>query len=36
MTDYSKMSDFEINCEVLEVFNHDIKHMSLSGDSACS
>lgn len=35
MTDYSKMSDFEINCEVLEVFNPDIKHMSLSGDSAC-
>lgn len=35
MTDYSKMSYFEINCEVLEVFNPDIKHMSLSGDSAC-
>lgn len=33
--DYSKMSDFEINCEVLAVFNPDIKHMSLSGDNSC-
>ncbi len=35
MTDYSKLSDFEINCEVLAVFNPDIKHMSLSGDNSC-
>lgn len=34
-TDYSKMSDFEINCEVLAVFNPDIKHMSISGDNSC-
>lgn len=35
MTDYSKLSDFEINCEVLAVFSPDIKHMSLSGDNSC-
>ncbi|MGK9174134.1 DUF2591 domain-containing protein [Yokenella regensburgei] len=33
--DYSKLSDFEINCEVLEVFSPDIKHMCLSVDSTC-
>ena len=31
----SKMSDFEINCEVLSVFSPDIKHMCLSGDNSC-
>lgn len=35
MKDYVSMSDFEINCEVLAVFNPDIKHMSLSGDNSC-
>lgn len=33
--DYSKLSDFEINCDVLSVFNQDIKHMCLSGDNSC-
>jgi len=33
--DYSKLSDFDINCEVLEIFSPDIKHMCLSGDNSC-
>lgn len=33
--DYSNMSDFEINCEVLAVFSPDIKHMCMSGDNSC-
>ena len=33
--DYSKLSDFEINCEVLAVFSPDINHMCLSGDNTC-
>lgn len=33
--DYSKLSDFEINCEVLAVFSPDIKHMCLSADNSC-
>ncbi|QHJ81441.1 MAG: hypothetical protein [Bacteriophage sp.] len=33
--DYSKLSDFEINCEVLAVFSPDINHMCLSGDNSC-
>ncbi|MFP8442188.1 phage protein NinX family protein [Citrobacter braakii] len=33
--DYSKLSDFEINCEVLSVFSPDIKHMCLSADNSC-
>ena len=35
MIDYSKLSDFEINCDVLAVFNPDIKHMCLSADNLC-
>ncbi|MCW2477732.1 DUF2591 domain-containing protein [Candidatus Symbiopectobacterium sp. NZEC135] len=35
MKDYNELSDFEINCEVLEVFSPDIKHMCLSGDNTC-
>lgn len=33
--DYSKLSDFEINCDVLSVLSPDIKHMCLSGDNSC-
>ena len=33
--DYSTLSDFEINCEVLAVFSPDINHMCLSGDNTC-
>lgn len=33
--DYSKLSDFDINCEVLAVFSPDIKHMCLSADNTC-
>lgn len=33
--DYSKMSDFDINCEVLAIFSPNIKHMCLSGDNSC-
>lgn len=33
--DYSTLSDFEINCEVLTVFSPDINHMCLSGDNTC-
>ncbi|WP_260864016.1 phage protein NinX family protein [Citrobacter sp. Marseille-Q6884] len=33
--DYSKMSDFEINCVVLAVFSPDIEHMCLSADNSC-
>jgi hypothetical protein len=32
MTDYSKMSDFEINCSVLAFFEPEIEHMCLSAD----
>lgn len=28
--DYSQLSDFEINCEVLAVFDPDVNHMCLS------
>lgn len=33
--DYSKLSDFDINCEVLAVFSPDIKHMCLGADNTC-
>lgn len=33
--DYSTLSDFRINCEVLAIFNPDINHMCLSGDNTC-
>lgn len=33
--DYSQLSDFEINCEVLAVFEPDIHHMCLSGNKTC-
>jgi len=33
--DYSKLSDFDINCEVLAISSPDIKHMCLSGDNSC-
>lgn len=33
--DYSKLSDFDINCGVLAIFSPDIKHMCLSGDNSC-
>lgn len=33
--DYSKLSDFDINCEVLAILSPDIKHMCLSGDNSC-
>ena len=32
---YSQLSDFEINCEVLAVFDPDIRHMCLSGNKTC-
>lgn len=35
MKDYASMSDFEIKCEVLAVFNPCIKHMCLSADNSC-
>lgn len=35
MMDYSKLSDFDINCEVLAAFSPDIKHMCLSVDDSC-
>lgn len=35
MTDYSVLSDFEISCEVLAVFEPDINHMVLSDDKSC-
>lgn len=35
MTDYSVLSDFEISCEVLAVFEPDVNHMSLSDDKSC-
>ncbi|HFK7186572.1 TPA: phage protein NinX family protein [Serratia odorifera] len=34
MTDYSKMSDDEINYSVLAIFEPDIDHMMLSGDAS--
>lgn len=33
--DYSALSDFDVNCEVLSIIHPDINHMCLSGDKSC-